>query len=230
MTRIGILTMTDIDEPAHSVHGDYLAIFEHFLRGQPVDLHEVAVYNGDAPASLTDADVWVISGSKHSVYDPLDWIPTAVDITRSLIAEERPTVGICFGHQLIAYALDGRVEATGSWGLGAQRYDTITPLPWLSDHGSTTLLASHQDQVVQAPSDATVWSRSDYCPIAGMLVGERAWTMQGHPEYTPAFVRALFESRRDRLGADAVDRAAASLATPLSNDLVADAIVDFANG
>ena len=158
------------------------------------------------------------------MYEDLDWIRTGEEIVRAALAAERPLVGICFGHQLVAQALGGRVEkaATG-WGIGAQRYETVRPLPGIE--GATTLLASHQDQVVEIPTDATVWSTSDYCPVAGMMIGERMLTVQGHPEFTPALVSALYDSRRDRLGDAAVDAAKATLTTPLSNASFADAIV-----
>ena len=134
------------------------------------------------------------------------------------------------GHQMVAQALGGRVEkAQVGWGIGAQRYDTVLPLPSLPGP-TTTLLASHQDQVVQVPADATVWSTSDYCPVAGMVVGERMLTVQGHPEFTPALVAALYDSPRGRLGDAAVDAAKATLTMPLSNGSFADAIVRLATG
>ena len=105
----------------------------------------------------------------------------------------------------------------------------MCPLPYL-EGGETTLLASHQDQVVEMPAEAIVWSTADYCPIAGFTIGERMLTMQGHPEYTPQLVSALYHSRRDRLGAAAVAAAEATLSAPLSNDSIAEAIVRLISG
>ena len=224
MIRIGLLRMTELSEATIGVHGPYLGVFEMLFDDQPVEILDVPIHEGAAPESLADCDGWVISGSPASVYEDLDWIRTGEEIVRAALAAERPLVGICFGHQLVAQALGGRVEkaATG-WGIGAQRYETVRPLPGIE--GATTLLASHQDQVVEIPTDATVWSTSDYCPVAGMMIGERMLTVQGHPEFTPALVSALYDSRRDRLGDAAVDAAKATLTTPLSNASFADAIV-----
>lgn len=224
--------MTELPGPSRDVHGDYLSVFRLFFRDHPVELVDVAVHEGDAPASLDDCDGWVISGSPASVYDDLDWIATGEEIVRAAVAAERPLVGICFGHQLVAQALGGRVaRAEVGWGIGAQRYETVAAPAWFPESTpATTLLASHQDQVVAAPAEAVVWSRADYCPIAGFTVGERLWTMQGHPEFTPRLVEVLYESRRDRIGDAVVDAARATLAAPLSNDAAAAAIVRTCTG
>ena len=148
---------------------------------------------------------------------------------RAAIAEERPFVGICFGHQLMAQALGGRtIRAEVGWGVGALAYDTVEPLSWFPEAiAGVTLVASHRDQVVETPPGATVWSTSAYCPIAGMTLGERAWSMQGHPEFVPDVVEVLYEGRRATLGDETIDAARRSLSTPLSNSAVADAIVRF---
>jgi GMP synthase-like glutamine amidotransferase len=225
--RIGVLRMCELPDAGLPVHGPYLRLLEMLFARHAVELLDVPVHEGATPASLADADGWIATGSPASVYDDLDWIRTAEEIVRAAAASETPLVGICFGHQLVAQALGGRVErAAVGWGVGARRYETVVdrgPVPGTS----TTLLASHQDQVVAAPPGAVVWSTAEYCPIAGLGVGERMWTVQGHPEFTPELVTAIYESRRERIGGDAVDAARRTLTTPLSNAAVADAIVEL---
>lgn len=222
--------MAELPDAALGVAGPMTGLYRRLFHGHAVEVLDVPVHEGATPASLADCDAWMISGSPASVYDDLDWIRTGEEIVRAAHAEERPLIGICFGHQLIAQALGGRVEKSADgWGVGARSYDVVRPLPHF--HGDTiTLLASHQDQVVELPSDAHVWSSSDYCPVAGFTIGERLVTVQGHPEYTPSLVAALYESRRERIGDETVDAALASLVTPLSNDAFADAVVHLITG
>jgi GMP synthase-like glutamine amidotransferase len=230
ITRIGLLHMDALPEAAIPIQGDYPQLYAHLFRLESVELVDIHVHRGDAPVSLDECDGWIIGGSRYSVYDDLDWIGTAEQIVRDAVAAERPLVGICFGHQLMAQALGGRTtKADVGWGIGARTYDTVDGVPWMGS-ASTSLLACHQDQVVVAPSDAEVWSTSDYCPIAGMTIGDRAWSMQGHPEFTPRVCDVIYEARRQLIGDTEVDAAKRTLTRPLSNEAIAEAIVRFVNG
>ncbi len=230
-TTIGILRMSEFADVVYATHGPYLGVFEMMFAGRPVELLDVAVHDGQTPATLSDADVWIVSGSPASVYDDHAWIATAEAIVREAVVTETPFVGICFGHQLVAQALGGRVEkAEGGWGVGALDYRTSARPRALADLPDTlTILAAHQDQVVDVPGSATVWSTADYCPNAGLAVGERMWTVQGHPEFTPGLVETLYPTRRDRVGSARVDAALTTLGRPLSNRLIADAILRTAH-
>jgi GMP synthase-like glutamine amidotransferase len=227
MATIGLLRMCELSPPAIAAHGDYLTVFQDFFGDHTSGLVDIPVHEGATPGSVDDCDVWVISGSQASVFDDLDWIRTAEDITRDLIADERPTFGICFGHQLMARALGGRVERAGvGWGVGVHRYDVVDAPHWLPGApASIGVLALHQDQVVEPPPDSTVWARSDFCPVAGLTYGDRAWSIQPHPEFSTRLVGALCQDRRDRLGDDVTDAALASLDEPIDGQLFANVAV-----
>ena len=187
--RLGLLLMDDLPERAVPVRGDYPALYNHLFRDLDVELVTVAVHQGQTPTSIRECDGWIVGGSRYSVYDDLEWIRTTEEIVRVAVATEHPIVGICFGHQLMAQALGGRTEQVG-WGVGARHYDTIEPLAWFPEgEQRTTLLASHQDQVVELPAGATVWSASDYCPIAGMTIGAAGVVDAGAPRVHARRVR-----------------------------------------
>ena len=233
MKRIGLLRMCELAEPARAAHGDYATVFRDFYAAHPVEIVDVPVHDGATPASIDECDAWVISGSPASTYEDLPWIATGEEIVRSIVAAERPLFGICFGHQLMAQALGGRVErADVGWGAGAHRYDVVER-PAATDvvlPDRLTVLAMHQDQVTEVPVDGSVWLRSEFCPNAGIAYGERAWSIQPHPEFTPRLVEALCRDRRLRLGPEVADAAIASLAQPLDGHLLADADVRRAAG
>ena len=55
-------------------------------------------------------DGYVLSGSRHGAYEPLPWIAELLAWTREAMARRERLLGVCFGHQVIAQALGGRVE------------------------------------------------------------------------------------------------------------------------
>jgi hypothetical protein len=70
------------------------------------------------------AEGWLITGSKHGVYEDHPWIPPLEQFIRDAYAAHVPVVGICFGHQIIAQALGGKVEKfPGGWSVGPTEYD-----------------------------------------------------------------------------------------------------------
>ncbi len=224
---LGVLCMDDLPRRAQPMLGDYPQLYAHLLRDQPIETVDFAAHRGQLPASVDDCDGWLLGGGRRSVYEELDWVREAEGFVRDAVAAERPVVGICFGHQLVASALGGAVElAEVGWGLGALEYGVTRPLPWYGGE-RMTLIASHRDQVVELPPGAEVWASAEYCPVAGMTVGERTWTMQGHPEFTAEVAAELYTARKGVLGEDTVELARATLGRGLSNDDVAAAISAF---
>jgi GMP synthase-like glutamine amidotransferase len=182
-----------------------------------------AAETGQLPVSLDECDGWLCSPSRSSVYDDEPWIEGVAEMLREAIARERPFVGICFGHQLLAQALGGRVErAAAGWSVGVQRYEILEHLePMQPAVAHCALIASHEDQVVEVPAAARVIARSEQCPVAGLAVGERIWTLQGHPEFVPELADHLLAGRVELIGAERVDAARASLAEPTDRHVAA---------
>jgi hypothetical protein len=60
-----------------------------------------------------------------------------------------------------------------------------------------------------------------------MLIGERAWTLQVHPEFSPALADSLLATRLALFGEEKAAAARATLAEPLDQDLLARWISNF---
>jgi GMP synthase-like glutamine amidotransferase len=231
MTRVGLLRVGHVDPKSTHIAGDYPELFGALLAGLGVDLVGYDLDEGRFPDSLAECDGWLCSPSRSSTYDDNQWIADAEELHRAVIAEERKYVGICFGHQLLAQALGGKVErAADGWGVGVQEYDIVDPLPCMDPpRDRIAIIASHQDQVVDVPPDARViaTAANGYCPVAGLAVGERAWTLQGHPEFVPELADHLLAGRIELIGAERVATARASLTQPLDRRTVARWIANF---
>ena len=223
MTRAGLLVVGHVDERARHIAGDYPELFSALLAPVGVEVVPYLVESGQLPASLDECDGWLCSPSRNSVYDDAPWIGDVEDLLRAAIARERPFVGICFGHQLLAQALGGRVErAANGWGVGVHDYDVVARVPAMTPPlERCALIASHEDQVVAVPSEARVIATSPHCPVAGLAVSDRVWTLQGHPEFVPELADYLLSLRVDVIGAERVRDARASLGRPTSRAIVA---------
>lgn len=200
--RIGVLEAGKVEGDLLQRHGDYPTIFADLLRSADPSL-EFAAYDvgaGVLPDDASECDAWLITGSKHGVYDALDWIAPLKAFLQSARGV-RPIIGICFGHQIVAEAFGGRAEKSDrGWGVGVHRYDILRRPGWMEEAGETGAWhAHHQDQVTALPEDATTLAASGFCPHAMIAYGDTerpdAITIQPHPEFTVAYARDLLDKR-----------------------------------
>lgn len=228
MKRIGLLLVGHIDAGSLHVGGDYPELYADLFKDLGIELTTYRCDEGQGPSSVTDQDGWMCSPSRLSVYDDVPWLHEVEQFLRDLVKTETPYVGICFGHQLMAQALGASVrKADVGWGIGAKRYEVLLPQPWMDSPDDVILAASHQDQVMELPPDARLLARADYCPIGGMMIGERAWTLQVHPEFSPALADSLLATRLALFGPDKAEAARATLGQGLHQRRVAGWISNF---
>lgn len=232
--RIGLLQCGYVHPSLVQAHGDYPEAFGALLEPHGIELVVFDVQTGPVPDDPFSLDGWLVSGSASSAYEPLGWIPPLEAFLRTVVEDEAPLVAICFGHQLLAQAMGGRVvRAPAGWGAGAHDYEVVgPPRPWMVPpaDGPVRLIASHQDQVVELPDGAELVARTDHCPIAAFTLGAQALAIQPHPEFTTDLSGEIARLRRDRMGSAITDAALASLAEPLDRDLVASWISAFLTG
>jgi GMP synthase-like glutamine amidotransferase len=222
--RIGLLGCDEVAERFRPIAGTFLDSFGALLRDPLPDAELVPydVVGGEVPASPGDCDAWLCTGSRFSAYDDEPWIKALSGFIRSAHDAAVPLVGICFGHQVLAQALGGRVErATTGWGAGVHRLSVVEKTAWMDPPlADLCLLFMHQDQVVELPPGSTLLARTDHCPNAMFELGSSVG-LQAHPEFVPAFVAALVEDRVERIGAEKSAAALDSLTTPLDAPIVA---------
>jgi len=220
------------DTPLPSVvqsYGEYHSIFTALLtRSLPegvskdsfaLDPYDVE-HKMEYPADLDGYDAIMLTGSKSSAYDKLEWIDKLVAYVKK-VAEEISRVkiiGICFGHQIIARALGGSCVPNDCWEMGPSDVQ-------LSDLGkqifggreTLSIQQCHRDIVPTVPThpfafqglgsttkclnQGMVLFASDPAPEesegreTALLRQIRIFSVQGHPEFHRAIVRRIIDAR-----------------------------------
>ena len=188
--HIGILSCGHMVEEVRAAHGSYPELYSRMLDGHGFRFSDWSVVDMDFPDSIDAADAWLLTGSRHGAYEPLPFIARLETFIRDAHAARKPMIGICFGHQIIAQALGGRVEKYhGGWALGRRRYG-------FSDGRAYALNAVHQDQVTTPPDGARTLASNDFCAHAALAYGGHILTLQPHPEIDADVLRTLVEARR----------------------------------
>jgi GMP synthase (glutamine-hydrolysing) len=175
--------------------GDYEVWFAARCGAQlvPVELHA-----GERAPSLGGFDAVIMSGSPLSVtalYEPtldaqLAFAPAAADYLLEA-AQRVPVLGVCFGHQLLAWRLGapvrrnprgrelGTVQVTVTpEGQGDALYRALPP--------TLSVQAVHEDEVAQLPAGATLHATNARSQVQAFGVGPRLRAVQFHPEMDAA--------------------------------------------
>lgn len=216
--KIGILQTGHLPDDLQDKHGDFSAMFRTLLDGQGFTFQTWTVVDGEIPAAPQDADGWLITGSRHGTYEDHPWIASLEDFLRRTYAANVPIIGVCFGHQILAQALGGKVaKYEEGWSIGAVDYT-----------GGERIMAMHQDQVIEPPDDAETISSTDFCAHAMLAYGDRALSIQPHPEFTAPFMRDLIRQREKLFPEGMAAHALAQLeAAPLTSERYGDVFAEF---
>ncbi|WP_277542569.1 type 1 glutamine amidotransferase [Haloarcula laminariae] len=156
----------------------------NFRRELDADLVEFDVTERELPGSFA-FDACLVTGSRASVYWDEPWIADLEAWVSEGIDEGIPFLGVCFGHQLLAHALGGTVEAMDDYEIGYRTvtHDGANPLLDGVDE-EFTVFTTHSDHVAELPPGATLFAENDY-GVHGFRHGD-VFAVQFHPEYDPA--------------------------------------------
>lgn len=226
--KIGLLETGEPPGDLLETFGGYASMFEALL-GPDYVYRVYDVQRGQLPEHPAENNAYVVTGSSAGVYDPLPWIEPLKAFLRQARGEAA-LVGVCFGHQVMAEAFGGKVvKSEKGWGIGLQAYDVVDVATWMDPVASVAVPASHQDQVVERPPGARVLAGSAFTPYGILSYDDaRAISMQFHPEFDPAYAKALIAARRGtRFSEQQADAAIASLERPNDRARMADWIGRF---
>lgn len=191
-------------------HGDIPQWFERALRRDPATIRVVRAFEGEALPRPRECGAAVITGSWSMVSERAAWSEAIAGWIRDAMNDGIPLFGVCYGHQLMAHALGGRVDyhprgrELGSRTVhlhGEARADALLATLPVSFPAHLT----HEQSVLDLPKQARTLGYTDHDPHQIIRYGANAISTQFHPEFTPAIARACIERRREPLAAEGAD-------------------------
>ena len=165
----------------------------HPFSGSVVPVHR----NGLLPDFDKTSGI-IITGSHAMVTDQSDWIKKTAHWILKAVKQEIPVLGICFGHQILAYALGGRVGyMPGGPEYGTVRLqitDNIKKDPLFGNLPRTfSVQESHFQSVTKLPSMSVLLGSTEKDPHASFRYGKYTWGVQFHPEYDADIANAYVD-------------------------------------
>jgi GMP synthase-like glutamine amidotransferase len=230
LVTLGLLETDTLYDDLITDYGSYGQMFMAFFEGLGGNLRYrfYDVQLGELPTQMNECDAYLITGSKAAVYDQLAWIQQLQQWISDYYELGARFIGICFGHQIIAQSLGGHAAKNlQGWAVGVHE----TRLSELNnkDNSPTTLrlLHSHQDQVLELPPQAQLLASSDFCPQAAYKIANQVLSFQGHPEFTPQYLRRLLLRRKAAIGEEVYSQAMASLDESTDAEYVGKQLIAF---
>ena len=151
------------------------------------------VFENQFPEDLKIYSGILITGSRASVYEKADWIKKLSELVKSIDRLEIPTLGICFGFQIIAQSLGGEVKASGSFEEGFSEIE-LTPegkknFLFMGVSPKINVYQSHGDIATKLPEGSVVLSKNNHSTQAYSI--RNFSCVQFHPEVLPPTARKM---------------------------------------
>jgi GMP synthase (glutamine-hydrolysing) len=196
--------------PIRARHGDFPHWFRLGARLSPERVRIVDVEAGEtlpAPGEVAGA---LITGSAAMVTERADWSEHTAGWIRDAMDLELPMFGVCYGHQLMAHALGGRVDYLP----GGREIGTV-PIKVLDAAKGDPLMAhlptefrahaTHEQSVLELPKGVTVLASSERDPHHLLRYGPNAMSAQFHPEFNADVMRAYIDRKHHDMRREGFD-------------------------
>lgn len=171
------------------------------------EAHSCFIADGESLPMASEYAGVLVSGSAAMVSDREDWSERSADWLRDAAHAGTPLFGICYGHQLLAHALGGKVDYNprgremGTVPVRAHapaRKDALfAGLPAQFDAQTT-----HSQTVLAPPADAVVLASSDKDDCQAFRWRDQVWGVQFHPEFSAGMMRGYIHARREALAGE----------------------------
>jgi GMP synthase (glutamine-hydrolysing) len=211
MSRLLIVKTGTTFSTLRAIKGDFDDwVVKGFGRDRAVHADVAHVSAGEELPPPSDYDGVVVTGSHDMVTDRAEWSERAARWLVGAVRAEVPTLGICYGHQLLAHAFGGRVGDNP----GGPEFGTVAVTP--NAFGSLDPLLSgfqgpfkahmcHQQSVLELPKGAVPLAASRREPCAAFVISRCAWGVQFHPEFDSRILKAYVLRYKDEMAALGLD-------------------------
>ena len=229
--KIGILNSDTVQIDGAAEFGQYPEMFSKvFWTLDPnIQFKTYEVQYNDYPQDMNECDAYLITGSKASCYDNVQWIHALKQFIKALHKNKKKLIGVCFGHQIIAEALGGSVgKSPSGWHAGVDSIFLNNDALEYGDQGKKyNLVFSHQDEVKRLPRNATLIAESASCPIGMFLIENHIFCTQGHIELDKKFARMIYDFRKKQIGDSKHQHACETLDMQTDEHEIAKSLLEF---
>ena len=198
MKKISIITNGPGIAEVKSLYGQASDWVQKVLSDYNIDIKVVKGYEMEALSPESDS-AWIITGSAHSVYDDFEWIDYLKMKLIDMSKLNKPVLGICFGHQLIADTFGGEVKLNPKgWELGSCEIkltdDGVDNKLFSGLSNPLSVYQSHQDTVLSLPDNSVLMAKNDM-GIQSFIYKDCFYGVQFHPEFTKIVMEKYLDIR-----------------------------------
>lgn len=177
------------------------------------------------PNFVNDYVGWIVTCSRYSSTLYINWIIRLKEVFLNILNHSVPIVGICFGHQLIALSLGGKVKKMPNWIVGMQ--NIIFEDNYIFQSRETKLLGIHQEEVISLPKNVLVIGSTDRIGIAAFTFDDFVLGLQYHMEFSIQYFNALIKDRINIIGKKLYSDSTLKMNTYIGSDRISEEILLF---
>lgn len=204
MRKLLIIKTGTTFEAIRQQHGDFEEYIIQQIGIPAKDVVTAPIYVTKSVPPLTDVSAVIITGSHAMVTDRDEWSRYLAHWLKNIRIVSIPTLGICYGHQLIADAWGGTVN----YHPNGKEVGTVTVE--LTEAGKKDALLGclperflghvmHAQTVTKLPCNARILAKNSFESHQAFVIDENVWGVQFHPEFNADIMRSYIHEQSHAL-------------------------------